>query len=52
VTGMKFAQRLKWWRERRRHHPPDDIHRAGELAEQRLAKISRAAGKKKRVACV
>jgi len=43
---MKFAQRLKWWRERRRHHPPDDIHRAGELAEQRLAKISRAAGKK------
>ena len=43
---MKFAQRLKWWMERRRHHPPDDIHRAGELAEQRLAKISRAAGKK------
>jgi len=46
VTGMKFSMRLKWWRERRRHHPPDDIHRAGELAEQRLAKISRAAGKK------
>ena len=43
---MKFSMRLKWWRERRRHHPPDDIHRAGELAEQRLAKISRAAGKK------
>lgn len=43
---MKLSQRWKWWRERRRHHPPDDIHRAGELAEQRLAKISRAAGKK------
>ena len=43
---MKFTQRWRWWRERRRHHPPDDIHRAGELAEQRLAKISRAAGKK------
>ena len=26
--------------------PPDDIHRAGELAEMRLAKLSRAAGKK------
>ena len=43
---MKFSQRWQWWRQRRRHHPPDDIHRAGELAEQRLAKISRAAGKK------
>ena len=43
---MKLSQRWKWWRERRRHHPPNDIHRAGELAEQRLAKISRAAGKK------
>ena len=43
---MNLSQRWKWWRERRRHHPPDDIHRAGELAEQRLAKISRAAGKK------
>lgn len=43
---MKFSQRWRWWRERRRDHPPDDIHRAGELAEQRLAKISRAAGKK------
>ncbi|MDP6199839.1 MAG: nuclease-related domain-containing protein [Candidatus Poseidonia sp.] len=42
---MRFSERWKWWRERRRHHPPDDIHRAGELAEQRLAKISRAAGK-------
>jgi len=46
VNSMKLSQRWKWWRERRRHHPPDDIHRAGELAEQRLAKISRAAGKK------
>lgn len=43
---MNLSQRWKWWRERRRHHPPDEIHRAGELAEQRLAKISRAAGKK------
>ena len=43
---MKLSQRWKWWRERRRHHPPDEIHRAGELAEQRLAKTSRAAGKK------
>lgn len=43
---MNLAKRWKWWRERRRHHPPDEIHRAGELAEQRLAKISRAAGKK------
>jgi len=46
VNSMKLSQRWKWWRERRRHHPPDDLHRAGELAEQRLAKISRAAGKK------
>tara|TARA_B100000035_G_scaffold188835_2_gene161221 strand:- start:1518 stop:2450 length:933 start_codon:yes stop_codon:yes gene_type:complete len=46
VNTMKLSQRWKWWRERRRHHPPDEIHRAGELAEQRLAKISRAAGKK------
>jgi len=46
VNSMKLSQRWKWWRERRRHHPPDEIHRAGELAEQRLAKISRAAGKK------
>jgi len=43
---MKLSQRWTWWRQRRRHHPPDEIHRAGELAEQRLAKISRAAGKK------
>ncbi len=43
---MKLGQRWSWWRERRRIHPPDEIHRAGELAEQRLAKISRAAGKK------
>lgn len=42
---MNLAQRWRWWRERRRHHPPDDVHRAGELAEQRLAKIARAAGK-------
>ena len=46
MNSMNLSQRWKWWRERRRHHPPDDIHRAGELAEQRLAKISRAAGKK------
>ncbi|RJU98794.1 MAG: NERD domain-containing protein [Candidatus Poseidoniales archaeon] len=43
---MKLIQRWSWWRQRRRFHPPDEIHRAGELAEQRLAKISRAAGKK------
>ena len=42
---MRIGQRWTWWRERRRFHPPDEIHRAGELAEQRLAKISRAAGK-------
>lgn len=42
---MKWSTRWTWWRQRRRVHPPDDIHRAGELAEQRLAKISRAAGK-------
>ncbi len=46
MNSMNLSQRWKWWRERRRHHPPDDIHRAGELAEQRLAKISRAAGKR------
>lgn len=43
---MKLIQRWSWWRQRRRFHPPDEIHRAGELAEQRLVKISRAAGKK------
>ena len=43
---MKLIQRWTWWRQRRRFHPPNEIHRAGELAEQRLAKISRAAGKK------
>ena len=42
---MKLAQRWNWWRERRRFHPPDEIHMAGELAEQRLSRISRAAGK-------
>ena len=43
--SMKLGQRWKWWRERGRFHPPNEIHRAGEMAEQRLAKISRAAGK-------
>ena len=43
--GMKLSQRWRWWRERRRIHLPDEVHRAGELAEQRLAKIARAAGK-------
>ena len=42
---MSWRERWSWWRERRRHHPPDDIHRAGELAEQRLSKLCRAAGK-------
>lgn len=42
---MSWRQRWTWWRERRRHHPPDEIHRAGELAEQRLSKLCRAAGK-------
>ena len=43
---MSFKKRWSWWRERRKNFPPDDIHRAGELAEMRLAKLSRAAGKK------
>jgi hypothetical protein len=43
---MGLRQRWTWWRERRRIYPPDEIHRAGELAEQRLAKVSRAAGRK------
>ena len=43
---MSFKKRWSWWRERRKIFPPDDIHRAGELAEMRLAKLSRAAGKK------
>lgn len=42
---MKWMKRWNWWRQRRTSFPPDDIHRAGDLAEQRLAKISRAAGK-------
>lgn len=42
---MLWKERWSWWRERRRHHAPDDIHRAGDLAEQRLSKLCRAAGK-------
>ena len=42
---MTWAQRWRWWRERRRIHPPNDAHRAGELAEQRLARLCRTAGK-------
>ncbi len=43
---MSLKKRWFWWRERCKVFPPDDIHRAGELAEMRLAKLSRAAGKK------
>jgi hypothetical protein len=43
--AMRWSLRWKWLLERRRRHPPDEVHRAGEQAEQRLAKISRAAGK-------
>ena len=43
---MGFLKRISWLLERRRKFPPDDAHRAGELAEMRLAKLSRAAGKK------
>lgn len=42
---MSFKVRWNWWRSRRMKHPPDDIHRAGELAEMRLCKLSRAAGR-------
>jgi len=42
---MSFKVRWNWWRSRRLKHPPDDIHRAGELAEMRLCKLSRAAGR-------
>ncbi len=42
---MSFFKRLSWLFQRRRKFPHDDIHRAGELAEMRLAKLSRAAGK-------
>ena len=38
-------QQLRWWKSRCKKHPPDDIHRAGELAELRLEKLSRAAGR-------
>ena len=37
---------MHWWRLRCKKHPPNDIHRAGELAELRLEKLSRAAGRK------
>ena len=42
---MSFFKRLSWFFQRRKKFPHDDIHRAGELAEFRLAKLSRAAGK-------
>jgi len=42
---MSFITRLKWLMRRRKKYPPDDIHRAGDLAEMRLAKLSRAVGK-------
>ena len=42
---MSFKVRWNWWRSRRLKHPPDDIHRAGDLAEMRLCKLSRAAGR-------
>ncbi len=42
---MSFSIRWKWWRARRKSFPHDEIHRAGDLAETRLAKLSRAAGK-------
>ena len=42
---MTMRVRWKWWRTRRLKHPPDDIHRAGDLAEMRLCKLSRAAGR-------
>ena len=42
---MSFKIRWNWWRSRRLKHPPDDIHRAGDLAEMRLCKLSRAAGR-------
>ena len=43
---MSFKKRWTWWRERIKKFPPDDIHRAGDLAEMRLSKLSRAAGRK------
>ena len=42
---MSFSIRWNWWRARRKSFPHDEIHRAGDLAETRLAKLSRAAGK-------
>ena len=42
---MSFFKRVSWLFQRRKKFPHDDIHRAGELAEMRLAKLSRAAGK-------
>ena len=42
---MALIQQFHWWRARCKKHPPDDIHRAGELSELRLEKLSRAAGK-------
>ena len=42
---MSFFKRLSWLLKRRKKFPHEDIHRAGELAEMRLAKLSRAAGK-------
>ena len=42
---MAFIQQFQWWKARCKKHPPDDIHRAGELSELRLEKLSRAAGK-------
>ncbi|GIR00204.1 MAG: hypothetical protein CM15mP8_4010 [Methanobacteriota archaeon] len=42
---MSFFKRISWLFQRRKKFPHDDIHRAGELAEMRLAKLSRAAGK-------
>lgn len=43
---MSFSIRWKWWRARRKSFPHDEIHRAGDLAETRLAKLSRAAGRR------
>lgn len=43
---MSFSIRWKWWRARRQSFPHDEIHRAGDLAETRLAMLSRAAGRK------
>ena len=42
---MGLIANFKWLWDRRKKFPPDDIHRAGELAEMRLVKLSRAAGR-------